>query len=232
MAAPAGTRSLSRRDFAREAGADSLAVAGHGAGVGAVGRRLERVAPGGEVVFLLCRSAQRRAKAQAVPERFEKRIEKGLRKDPGQLPEDGTQAAEHGYAGGPAVEAEHASRRAVRGAGEADAGAGDPPGVASERTPGAGAHPSWLVGLRAQEDPGRELPPRRMGRRAAPTLPSPVRDGVVGWGAADPIRDGDPQALHQPAHRAPADPARATRSEAVHGAGIRGDAGQTPPWAR
>ncbi|MCL6546499.1 MAG: IS1634 family transposase [Bryobacteraceae bacterium] len=37
-------------------------------------------APGGEEVFLLCRSAQRRAKEQAMHQRFEKRIEEGLRK--------------------------------------------------------------------------------------------------------------------------------------------------------
>jgi len=35
-------------------------------------------APGGEEVFILCRSAQRRAKEQAMHERFEKRIEEGL----------------------------------------------------------------------------------------------------------------------------------------------------------
>ena len=35
-------------------------------------------APGGEEVFILCRSAERRAKEQAMHERFEKRIEEGL----------------------------------------------------------------------------------------------------------------------------------------------------------
>ena len=37
-------------------------------------------APGGEEVFILCRSAERRAKEQAMHERFEKRIEEGLAK--------------------------------------------------------------------------------------------------------------------------------------------------------
>src|SRR3984893_8659569 len=37
-------------------------------------------APGGEEVFLLCRSAQRKEKEQAMHERFEKRIEEGLEK--------------------------------------------------------------------------------------------------------------------------------------------------------
>src|SRR3989454_468772 len=37
-------------------------------------------APGGEEVFLLCRSAQRKEKEQARHERFEKRIEEGLEK--------------------------------------------------------------------------------------------------------------------------------------------------------
>jgi transposase len=37
-------------------------------------------APGGEEVFILCRSAERRAKEQAMHERFEKRIEDGLAK--------------------------------------------------------------------------------------------------------------------------------------------------------
>jgi transposase len=37
-------------------------------------------APGGKEVFILCRSAERRAKEQAMHERFEKRIEEGLRK--------------------------------------------------------------------------------------------------------------------------------------------------------
>jgi hypothetical protein len=37
-------------------------------------------APGGEEVFILCRSAERRAKEQAMHERFEKRIEEGLGK--------------------------------------------------------------------------------------------------------------------------------------------------------
>ena len=37
-------------------------------------------APGGEEVFLLCRSAQRKQKEQAMHERFEKRIEEGLEK--------------------------------------------------------------------------------------------------------------------------------------------------------
>lgn len=37
-------------------------------------------APGGEEVFILCRSADRRAKEQAMHERFEKRIEEGLQK--------------------------------------------------------------------------------------------------------------------------------------------------------
>ena len=37
-------------------------------------------APGGEEIFLLCRSAQRRQKEQAMHERFEKRIEEGLEK--------------------------------------------------------------------------------------------------------------------------------------------------------
>jgi transposase len=37
-------------------------------------------APGGEEVFILCRSADRRAKEQAMHERFEKRIEEGLTK--------------------------------------------------------------------------------------------------------------------------------------------------------
>jgi transposase len=37
-------------------------------------------APGGEEVFLLCRSAQRKEKEQALHERFEKRIEEGLEK--------------------------------------------------------------------------------------------------------------------------------------------------------
>ena len=37
-------------------------------------------APGGQEVFILCRSAERRAKEQAMHERFEKRIEEGLRK--------------------------------------------------------------------------------------------------------------------------------------------------------
>ena len=36
--------------------------------------------PGGKEVFILCRSAERRAKEQAMHERFEKRIEEGLRK--------------------------------------------------------------------------------------------------------------------------------------------------------
>src|SRR2546427_11720246 len=35
-------------------------------------------APDGEEVFILCRSAERQAKEQAVHERFEKRIEEGL----------------------------------------------------------------------------------------------------------------------------------------------------------
>jgi len=35
-------------------------------------------APGGQEVFILCRSAERRAKEQAMHERFEKRIEEGL----------------------------------------------------------------------------------------------------------------------------------------------------------
>jgi transposase len=37
-------------------------------------------APGGEEVFILCRSAERRAKEQAMHERFERRIEEGLAK--------------------------------------------------------------------------------------------------------------------------------------------------------
>ncbi|HEY6369013.1 MAG TPA: IS1634 family transposase [Candidatus Sulfotelmatobacter sp.] len=37
-------------------------------------------APGGEELFLLCRSAQRKEKEQAMHERFEKRIEEGLEK--------------------------------------------------------------------------------------------------------------------------------------------------------
>jgi transposase len=37
-------------------------------------------APGGEEVFLLCRSAQRKQKEQAMHERFEKRMEEGLEK--------------------------------------------------------------------------------------------------------------------------------------------------------
>src|SRR5437879_1416220 len=37
-------------------------------------------APGGEEIFLLCRSAQRREKERAIHERFEKRIEEGLEK--------------------------------------------------------------------------------------------------------------------------------------------------------
>lgn len=37
-------------------------------------------APGGQEVFILCRSAERRAKEQAMHERFEKRIEQGLAK--------------------------------------------------------------------------------------------------------------------------------------------------------
>jgi transposase len=37
-------------------------------------------APGGEEIFLLCRSAQRREKEHAMHERFEKRIEEGLQK--------------------------------------------------------------------------------------------------------------------------------------------------------
>jgi len=37
-------------------------------------------APGGQEVFILCRSAERRAKEQAMHERFEKRIEEGLGK--------------------------------------------------------------------------------------------------------------------------------------------------------
>lgn len=37
-------------------------------------------APGGKEVFILCRSAERQAKEQAMHERFEKRIEDGLRK--------------------------------------------------------------------------------------------------------------------------------------------------------
>ena len=37
-------------------------------------------APGAEEVFLLCRSAQRKEKEQAMHERFEKRIEEGLEK--------------------------------------------------------------------------------------------------------------------------------------------------------
>jgi len=37
-------------------------------------------APGGEEVFLLCRSAQRKEKEQAMHERFEKRIAEGLEK--------------------------------------------------------------------------------------------------------------------------------------------------------
>jgi len=37
-------------------------------------------APQGEEVFILCRSAERREKEKAMPERFEKRIEEGLKK--------------------------------------------------------------------------------------------------------------------------------------------------------
>ena len=37
-------------------------------------------APGGQEVFILCRSAERRAKEQAMHERFEQRIEEGLQK--------------------------------------------------------------------------------------------------------------------------------------------------------
>jgi hypothetical protein len=37
-------------------------------------------APGGEEIFLLCRSAQSKEKEQAMHERFEKRIEEGLDK--------------------------------------------------------------------------------------------------------------------------------------------------------
>jgi transposase len=37
-------------------------------------------APGGKEIFILCRSAERRAKEQAMHERFEQRLEEGLRK--------------------------------------------------------------------------------------------------------------------------------------------------------
>jgi transposase len=50
-------------------------------------------APDGAEVFILCRSAQRQQKEQAMHARFEKRIEEGLRKIVGRLLGSNTRAA-------------------------------------------------------------------------------------------------------------------------------------------
>lgn len=69
-----GTAKNSLRKFERELGAEDWRLVHEGLEV-----RI-RPAPDGEEVVLLCRSAERRAKQQAMHERFEQRIEEGLRK--------------------------------------------------------------------------------------------------------------------------------------------------------
>ena len=69
-----GTAKNSLRKFERELLAEDWRLVHEGLEV--------RIAPapGGKEVFILCRSAERRVKEQAMHERFEKRIEEGLRK--------------------------------------------------------------------------------------------------------------------------------------------------------
>lgn len=69
-----GTAKNSLRKFERELLAEDWRLVHEGLEV--------RVtpAPGGKEVFILCRSAERRAKEQAMHERFERRIEEGLHK--------------------------------------------------------------------------------------------------------------------------------------------------------
>ncbi len=69
-----GTAKNSLRKFERELGAEDWRQVHEGLEV-----RITP-APNGEEVFILCRSAERRAKEQAMHERFEKRIEEGLEK--------------------------------------------------------------------------------------------------------------------------------------------------------
>ena len=56
-------------------------------------------APNGEEVFILCRSAERQAKEQAMHERFERRIEEGLEKIAACLPQEEAEATGHCRAG-------------------------------------------------------------------------------------------------------------------------------------
>jgi len=65
--------------------------------------------PGGQEVFILCRSAERRAKEQAMHERFEKRIEEA-RKDSDQLPEEETEAVIDRHTRGPVAGRKRAER--------------------------------------------------------------------------------------------------------------------------
>ena len=76
-------------------------------------------APDGDEVFILCRSAQRRLKEQAMHDRFEQRIEQKLEDDGGELPEAEAEPAGGGATGGPTAGAEHARRRIVPGGGRA-----------------------------------------------------------------------------------------------------------------
>jgi transposase len=69
-----GTAKNSLRKFERELLAEDWKQVHEGLEVRLV------TAPGGDEVFILCRSAERRAKEQAMHERFEKRIEEGLEK--------------------------------------------------------------------------------------------------------------------------------------------------------
>jgi len=69
----------------------------------------------------------------------------------------------------------------------------------------------------------RELPRGGTGRRTAASVRSLVGDRDGRCGAADQIRAGDPQAVHQPAHRASANPAPAARTETAQRAGTSGN---------
>ncbi len=70
-------------------------------------------APGGQEVFILCRSAERRIKEQAMHERFEKRIEEGLKKIQTSCQKKKQTPTAIATRGGPAARAKHARSGAV-----------------------------------------------------------------------------------------------------------------------
>jgi len=172
-------------------------------------------APEGEEVFILCRSEQRSVKERAMHDRFEKRIEEALNK----MVESCRKRRQK-----PLAIAQRVGKLLGRNTRAA--------GLAPEAGARGGPHSGLLSGLCDVENAGSNVPCGRTGRRTAKGPRRTLTSGAGGDRPTNSQGSDDSQALRQPAHRTPGNPAAAARTSIARHARNCGDVVKTRPHRR